>query len=423
MNIIATDRSSLESDIHIEHFPNGLTLLYEHMPWLRSVAFTLLTGSGTVYEPAGLEGLAGVSLEMVQRGAGQLSSREIVERLDFLGVERSSTVTTCHSIFSAAMLPQSLPESLAIYGEIVQRPHLREDDLEDARRVAQQEVRAIQDDVAMRSSIELKRFRYQEPYGRSAQGRLEGIERIELNDVVNFVQEHFSAAGAILAVAGNYNWEQLRHEVVSGFGTWQSRIQPEDPAVIIRSGSQHIVEESAQTYLALAFRSVPYHHPEYYLSRGLLSILGDGMSSRLFSEVREKRGLVYAISANHFTLRDTGSILCFAGSTAGRARETLDVTLATISSLGEGIDPSELVRMKNRMKMNLVLEPESGMSRSAQMASDWYYLGRVQSPREILSEVEHLTCDALIEHFQRHPPTAWTLVSIGEEQVELPYGI
>lgn len=413
----------MEQELHVETFPNGLTLLFEHMPWLRSVAFTLLVRSGTAHESAQREGLAGVTLEMVQRGAGDFSSREIVERLDFLGVERHSAVTTFHSIFSAAMLPQSLSESLAIYADIVQRPHLRESDLADSKRVAQQEVRAVEDDLASRSLIELKRLRYREPYGRSSHGTLEGIEAIALDDVANLFADRYSPSGAILSVAGNCEWHELKTMVARLFRGWNALELPEDVPVQIQTDSKHVREESAQTYLALAYRSVPYTHPEYYRARGLLSVLSDGMSSRLFDEVREKRGLVYAISASHFTLRESGTVLCYAGSTTGRAQETLEITIATIQSLAGGIDAEELIRTKNRMKMSLVLEQESAMARSSQMASDWYYLGRIPTPKEVIQEIETLSCESLLEHFKNHPPSQWTLLTLGEEEVKLPDGI
>ena len=120
------------------------------------------------------------------------------------------------------------------------------------------------------------------------------------------------------------------------------------------------------------------------------------------------------------SLKDRGSVLCYAGTTAGRTEETLQVTLETIRSLGDGISEDELTRLKSRIKTSLVLEQESCMSRSSQIASDWYYLGRVPTRREVAERVERLSCQSLLDHYHSYPPKNWTLVTLGTEQLELP---
>jgi predicted Zn-dependent peptidase len=142
------------------------------------------------------------------------------------------------------------------------------------------------------------------------------------------------------------------------------------------------------------------------------------MSSRLFAEVREKRGLVYSVSASAHSLHNCGSVLCYAGTTAPRAQETLDVTVQTIRSLEHGIDPAELKRLKARVRTSLVMEQESSSSRSSQMAHDWAYLGRVPSRQELLQTIEALTCESLLNHHKNHPPQRWSLVTIGPDPLE-----
>jgi predicted Zn-dependent peptidase len=413
----------MEQTVYSETFANGLTLLFEPMPWLQSVAFTLLVRSGNCHEPESRLGLAGVCLEMVQRGAGPRDSREIVEALDFLGVERSSSISTFHSIFSTAMIRTALEETLSIYADIVQRPSLLDDDLDDARQVALQELLAIKDDLAHRCLTELKRIRFQQPYGRSAYGSEEGIEAITIDDVQKQFGNRFHASGSILSVAGNYDWNDLRKLVQKLFGSWSTKSFETEPDLRVSSTVGHIAEDSAQNYIALAYDCVPYQHPDYYESRGLIGVLSDGMSSRLFTEVREKRGLVYGISASCQSLKDRGSVFCYAGTTNGRAEETLQVTLETIQSLGDGVTEDELARLKSRIKTSLVLEQESCMSRSSQIASDWYYLGRVPSRQEVAARVERLSCQSLLNHFNENPPKNWTLVTLGHEKLELPSAI
>jgi predicted Zn-dependent peptidase len=115
--------------------------------------------------------------------------------------------------------------------------------------------------------------------------------------------------------------------------------------------------------------------------------------------------------------------MCYAGTTAARAQETLDVTIATIHAIRDGIDPQELSRLKSRVRTSLVMDQESSSARSSQIAYDWVYLKRVPTRSEVLSEVDKLTCDSLLDHFNRFPPRNWSMVTIGPEPLELPNGI
>lgn len=413
----------MQQQLKIEQFPNGFTLLGEPMPWLRSTAFSLLVGSGTAKEPASMLGLAGITLEMAQRGAGSRDSRAIVESLDYLGVDRSSSVSTFHSFFSAAMLSEALHPTLEIYADIVQRPHLPEEELDDSKQGALQELRALEDDPAHRCLTEIKKARFSEPYGRSAYGTQEGVHEIALEDVQKNIDSDYIPEGAILAVAGNFEWDALRREVEKLFGGWKGKSTLKLPELKIQTGTTHIQHDSSQTHIALAYRSMPYNHPDYYQARGLVGVLSDGMSSRLFSEVREKRGLVYTVSASSHSLAGRGSVLCYAGTTTERAQETLNVTIQTIQSLADGITDGELSRLKTRVRTSLIMEQESSMARSSQIASDWYLLGRVPERSEVSARIEALTCESLVEHYRKNPATEWTLVTLGNQALELPHGI
>ena len=327
-----------------KQFDNGLVLLGEHMPWLRSAAFSFLLPAGTCFEPAGLDGLAGLTSEMAQRGCGDLDSRAFWERLDQLGVERGSSITTSHSSFSCAMPSEVLSDVLPLYADLVQRPHLPEPQINDARQLCLQELRALDDEPSHRCFSELKRFRYPLPYGRISQGSKEGVEAICIEDVRQFVEASYKPKGSILAVAGNFDWEQVCSKVEETFGEWSGAQTAELPGLQANYGSRHVDHSSSQTHLALAYDCAAYESPEYYEARALVGVLSDGMSSRLFSEVREKRGLVYSVFATCFSLAGQGSVLCYAGTTTNRAEETLQVLIETIHSLKDGVSEDELFR-------------------------------------------------------------------------------
>src|SRR5262249_31387105 len=141
----------------------------------------------------------------------------------------------------------------------------------------------------------------------------------------------------------------------------------------------HLEKETTQTQIGIAYPSVPIGHPDYYAALGAVNVLSGGMSARLFTEVREKRGLCYAVWATYQTLRDRASVLCYAGTTNERAQETLDVMLGELKRLQEGIEKEEVERVQAGLKSSLIMQEESTSARAGTLASDWYYLGRVRT--------------------------------------------
>ncbi len=412
----------MNQQLRHRQFANGLVLLGEHMPWLRSAAFTFMLPAGTCYEPTGFDGLAGVTCEMAQRGCGRLDSRAYLEELDYLGIERGSSITTSHVSFSCAMPSAVLPRALELYADLVRRPHLPGKQLEDARQLAFQEMRALEDEPTHRCFSELKRFRFPIPYGRTAQGTREGLAAIRIAHVRDFFQNSYHPSGSILAIAGDFDWDDVCLQVEKLLGDWPDLKSKSMPALVACYGSRHTDHASNQTHLALAYDCVPYESAEYYQARALVGVLSDGMSSRLFTEVREKRGLVYSVFATCFSLAGQGSVLCYAGTTTNRAEETLQVLLETVRSLGDGVTEDELDRLKVRIKSSLVMEQESSAARSNQIASDWYHLGRVPTRTEVCKEIDALTCDSLLKHFHQHAPKNFSLVTVGSQPLELPSG-
>ncbi len=408
----------MQQHVFEHRLPNGLVVLGEAMPWLESVAFTLMLPGGTCGETNDRAGLAGLTLELSQRGAGEFSSRQVVEQLDFLGVERSSSVSTFHTTMSMGAMAHVLEPALEIAASILLEPHFPEEELDEARQSSLLELSSIEDDPAQKCFKELKQLRFGEVFGRSSLGTIEGLTAITHKDCIDFHRRHCNPKGAVLSLAGNFQWDTFLAMAERLFGDWTGAAGPEPGPVASKRGITHLHHDSQQTHIALAYDSVPYNDPEYYRGRGIVGILSDGMSSRLFTEVREKRGLVYAVSASSHSLKNCGSVLCYAGTTSNRAQETLEVTVETILAIKNGLQEDELSRLKSRVRTSLVMEQESSASRSSQIAYDWIYLGRVPSRKEVLAEIEALTCENLLDHFQRHSPREWTLVTIGPEPLE-----
>ncbi len=412
-----------KDQIKTHELSNGLALVAQSMPWLESAAFSLLVPAGSSLDPAEQLGLGNFVCEMVQRGCGARDSRQFVEDLELLGADTAASVSNAHMSFSGAMPAESLFEVLAIYADVVRAPRLPAEQLEDSRLVCLQEIRSAEDDLAQRAMIELRRRHYGDPYGRAGHGTADAVQQIGLSDVRRHWESHFQPSGSILSVAGGIRWAELRDEVERCFADWQPIAPPPLTETPGPGSYGHIPHESSQTHIAVAYPSVPYSDEEYFQARGAVGVLSDGMSSRLFTEVREKRGLCYTVQATCHSLRDRGSVICYAGTTTERAQETLDVLVAELRDLKNGVGADELDRLKARIKSALIMQQESSTSRSSAIAADWYFLERVRTLEEIGAILDRLTCDSINRYLAGHPPTEFTVVTLGEQELEMPSGV
>jgi len=404
-------------------FSNGLVLLGEPMASVQSAAMTFLVPAGCVYDPAQRSGLSGFTCEMALRGAGPRDSRQFVLDLDNLGVERHESVSNAHTAFSGATLAQSLPEALAIFADLLRRPHLPEDQIDAGRMAMLQELRAVEDEPAQKLALEMRRRHYPDPWGRPAHGEQESLEAIGPDDVRAHFQQHFRSNGTILGVAGRFDWPSLMVSVGRLLGEWQPGEKPQIVEQPRGSRYSHLPYDSSQTQVGISYPGVPYRHADYFAAWGAAGVLGNGSSSRLFTEVRERRGLCYGVHAAYHTLRDRAGVFCCAGTSAERAQETLDVMLAELQHLAKGIEPDELRRLKARIKSALIMQQESSSARSSAIARDWYHLGRVRTLDELGRLVDELSCESINAYLAEHPPGDLTVVTLGPSELKVPNGV
>ena len=318
------------------------------------------------------------------------------------------------------MPAESLETALALYAEIVLNPHLPENQLEDARMMCLQEIRANQDEPTHRVMQRLRQMHYGSVLGRSTNGTEEGIREIKQEDVRRFFETNYHAGGSIVAVAGNVEADSVFRWVEKSFGRWHTKPLPEMSMASGTSGYEHIKSESSQTHIGFAFKTIPYGHPDYFRMRAGIGILSDGMSSRLFDRVREQQGLCYTVTASCHSLKQHAGVFGYAGTTPERAQQTLDVTLNEISGMTEGLSESELERWKIRIQSLLIMEQESSASRASSLASDFYQVGRPITTEELESAIESLTTDQICSYWHNHPPSDYRIVTLGPDPLNTP---
>jgi predicted Zn-dependent peptidase len=394
-------------------FANGFTLLAEHLGHVRSAAFNFLVPAGCAYDPPRHRGIASVLAELITRGAGEMGNHALALALDNLGLDRDESAGVMHLRFWGATLAQNLARGLEIYADILRRPHLPADELDAVKALALQDLQGLEDEPRQKVLVEVLRQHFPSPLGQDRHGTVEGIESLTAEAVRRHWVRHFQPNGTILSIAGNIEWEPLRDLVGRLFADWKAATPAPLKVGKPPKYRPHLVKKTAQTQIGIAYPSVPVQHPDYYAALGAVNVLSGGSSSRLFTEVREKRGLCYAVWATYRMVQDRACVLCYAGTTTDRAQETLDVTLAEIKRLQKGVEREEVKRVQAGLKSALVMQEESTSARASSLASDWYNLGRIRSFEEILAGVNSLSPERVVAHLRKHPPRKFTIVTLG----------
>jgi len=419
-----TDPKTSTIEQHV--YGNGLVLLAETMPGVQSAAFSMLLPAGVAYEGAeGLElggGAATMAAEWIARGAGPRDSRELLTALDNLGVSHAESAQTLHTSLAAASLGRNLEPALEIFADIVLRPHLDDEEIEPIRALCLQNLRSLEDDPGSKVIYELRRRHFPDPLGRPSPGTPEGVAALTPDQVRRFRDATYRPNGSILGVAGAIDWPRLRDTVGRLFGDWAPRPEPSIHERPTGPSRDHILRETQQIQIALASPAATVDSPDYYSARAAVAILGGYSSARLFTEVREKRGLCYSVYASYEGQRDRAAMLCYAGTSADRAQQTLDVMLAELDRLArDGVALDELETMRAGLKSSLIMALESSMSRSGALASDWYFLGRVRSLEEIAAALDALSPDDVSAYAAGLArPEDLTILTLGPNALRCP---
>ncbi|HVT87871.1 MAG TPA: pitrilysin family protein [Tepidisphaeraceae bacterium] len=401
-------------------FPNGLTLLCEKMPGMQSAAMTLLLPAGAASDPADQSGTAAVVGELVLRGAGQRDSRQLTDHLDSLGLQRSSNVAVHHTRFAACGVADKVMRGLEVYADIVRRPHLPEEGFQAARDLSLQSLESIEDEPRQKVSIKLREWHWPNPYGRNPMGEKEHLLRLTRDYCQTDFQRRYHPQDSMIALAGNIDFDQAKAAIEQHFADWKG--PPTDPIVLTPPpGNYHFQkQDSEQTHIAIAYKALPENHDEYYRARLAVECLSGGMSGRLFTEVREKRGLCYSVGASYASLKGIGSVLGYAGTSNDRAQATLDCFVSELHRLSDGVEKDELDRAKIGLKASIIMSGESTSSRSGAIAHDFFIRGRIRTLDEISKVLDAVNVDQVNDYLKKNKPGPFTIVIVGPKELKIP---
>ncbi len=398
---------------------NGMVLLGEPMEGVGSVAFDFMLPAGVAQMPMGCCGASNVLSEWIFRGAGIRDSRQLGDALDGLGVQRSTSIGSSHIYLGGALESSNLAQALDLYADVILKPRLSDEQYDPARQLIVEELASLDDEPRQRVTIELRKRFYGDPLGRSTMGEMKDLEGLTAAKARQIAQRYLSIPQIIFGVAGKYDFDAVCRQLDNVFGACCGELPACQETASRGPRYTHVPHNGAQVHIGLMTPTARFADEDYYNARMAVSVLSGSMSSRLFTEVREKRGLCYAIGAKYHSLKEAAGILCYAGTTPDKAQETLDVILAEFNRLADGIGDEEMDRAKIGLKSSVILQSESSGSRAGAIGGDYHMLGRVRSLDEIKERIEATSVESVLGFLRNHPFEDYTIVTIGPKEVRV----
>ena len=379
-----------------EVFDNGLTLLTESMPDVRSISLGAWLTHGSRHEGDADAGIAHFTEHMLFKGTTTRSAEAIAQQVDSMGGQLDAfTGKECASYY-IKVLDEHLPRAVDLLADLLLRPAFRADDVQREAQVILEEIKMVEDTPDdLVHELFIRGFWPDHPLGRSILGSPASVAAITGDSLRAFFGRSYVAGNLVVAAAGNVDHAALRDLIGESFGDLPvSREPAAETQPVARPGLALRSKPIEQSHICLGTRAYPQTHADRYPSYVLNVVLGGSMSSRLFQNIREKRGLAYAVSSGLESYRDTGMLMVYVGCAAATVREVIDLVVAEMRLMArEPLPAEELQRARDHLKGSLVLGLESTASRMAQLARSEIYFGRQFDVTEILERVDAITAD------------------------------
>ncbi|SFQ17310.1 Predicted Zn-dependent peptidase [Roseivivax halotolerans] len=378
----------------ITTLPNGFRIVTEHMPHLKSAALGVWVGAGGRHEREAENGIAHFLEHMAFKGTASRSALKIAEEIEDVGGYINAYTSRETTAFFAGVLEPDVPLALDLIADILRAPAFEQREIETERGVILQEIGQVRDTPDDIIFDWLQETAYPgQAIGRSILGPSANVSRFGKEDLARFVSEHYGPDRLILSAAGAVDHDALVRQAEKLFGDLAPRdARDADPA---RFGGGEIREsrQLEQAHFALAFESPGYRDPAFYAAQIYSTALGGGMSSRLFQEARERRGLCYTIFANSGAYADTGTTTIYAGTSGeeldGLARLTIDEMKRAASDLR----PEEIDRARAQLKAGLLMGLESASARAERHARMIQIWGRVPEIESTIARIDAVTLE------------------------------
>ena len=401
--------------VEVSRLSNGLTVATETLPHAESVAMGVWVKSGARNERDDEHGLAHLLEHMAFKGTSTRDAWTIASQIENVGGEINAATSVETTSFYARVLKDDVPLAVDILSDILSDSLFDPHELEREQHVILQEIGAAHDtpdDIVFDRFTETA-FRNQ-ALGRSILGTPETVKSFTSKQLHSFIERQYAAERMVVVAAGGVTHDEFVREVEKRFGSFRAHSDAEQHQSAVYSGGEVREERDLMdAQILLGFEGRAYHVRDFYASQVLSMILGGGMSSRLFQEVREKRGLCYSIYAFHWGFSDTGLFGVHAATGSDNIAELVPVIIDELRRAGEDIQQDELNRARAQYRAGLLMSHESSASRAAQIARQLLLFGRPVTTEELVDRLSKLTTERLTDLSSRLFSTTPTLAAIG----------
>lgn len=388
-------------NIRREVLPNGLTIITEQMEHIRSVSIGIWIKTGSRDEDQPTNGISHFVEHMVFKGTKHRSAEEIARQVDSIGGGMDAFTAKECICFNVKVLDDHLPIALDVLSDLVLHPTFAADDIARERGVILEEIKMDEDSPDyLVHEIFTQNFWKDHPLGRPILGTKETVKKFERDPVLDFYKQRFAPGNLIIAAAGHLKHEQFVDLVTKHFHHMKpikNGFQSQKPAIVPRIIMRN-KKSLEQVQICIGVPSHPITHERRHASYILNTLLGGGMSSRLFQNIRERQGLAYAIYSDLNPYRDTGCLSVYAGTSRASAAKVVQSVVSEFAKLKkEEVPEEELRRSKDQLKGSLMLSLESSTARMSNLARQEMYFDRFYGLDELINKIESVKSEELQE--------------------------
>ncbi len=400
--------------IQMTRLPNGLTVVTERMDRVETVSFGAYVGTGSRSETAAENGVSHFLEHMAFKGTASRSAAQIAEEVEAVGGHINAYTAREQTAYYIKVLKEDAALAADIIGDILTHSTFETQELERERGVILQEIGQANDTPDDIIFDHFQEVAYPaQPLGRPILGSEEGIRQMPRSTLTGYMQRHYGAGNVVVAAAGKLEHKQILDLVGKHFADLPANEPPAMAGATYKGGDFRQERDLDQVHIVLGFPSVGYGHVDYYPTLLLSSLLGGGMSSRLFQEIREKRGLVYSIYSFNAPYADGGVFGIYAGTGESEAEELLPVALEELRKVQSQVTETELNRARSQVKAGLLMSLESTGSRCEQIARQLQVFGRVIPTQETIDRINAVTTEDIQRAAARQFRGAPTLAALG----------
>lgn len=376
---------------------NGIRIITHHIQHMHTVSIGIWVANGTRHESHENNGVAHFIEHLLFKGTRRRTARQISLEIDSMGGILNAFTSHEYVCYYAKVLSKFMPRATDLLSDIFLHSTFPAEELERERNVILQEIKMRDDspDEFIHDSYH-QNFWDGHPLGFSILGSEETVSGLSRDDIISYKQSRYRPEDIIITAAGNVNHDELVSLVEAAFTPLSSAWVPDNHPFVSHNGKRmHLCERDLeQTLICLGTRALSQSHADRFSLFLLNTILGGGMSSRLFQEVREKKGLAYSVYSYVISHADSGSLVVYAGTEQKQCREVIDIALSEMARLKlEAVPQDELDSAREQLKGKLLMSLESSDSLMTRLAKNEIYLQRHQPVEEILEEFDAVTCD------------------------------